>query len=73
MDDHDIVTRIDNLVAEEHELRSHAGGGRPLTNEDRARLDDLEVKLAGLGADIERVVTDEPGSEVRDLTGVVGD
>ena len=35
--------------------------------------DDLETKLAGLGADIERVTTDEPGSEVRDLTGVVGD
>jgi UDP-N-acetylglucosamine 1-carboxyvinyltransferase len=35
--------------------------------------DDLETKLAGLGADIERVVTDEPGTEVRDLTGVVGD
>ena len=35
--------------------------------------DDLEVKLAGLGADIERLATDEPGTEVRDLTGVVGD
>jgi UDP-N-acetylglucosamine 1-carboxyvinyltransferase len=35
--------------------------------------DDLEAKLAGLGADIERLTTDEPGSEVRDLTGVVGD
>ena len=35
--------------------------------------DDLEVKLAGIGADIERVTTDEPGSEVRDLTGVIGD
>jgi len=35
--------------------------------------DDLEVKLAGLGADIERAVTDEPSTEVRDLTGVVGD
>ena len=35
--------------------------------------DDLETKLAGLGADIERVTTDEPGTEVRDLTGVVGD
>ncbi|MGA2209176.1 MAG: DUF2630 family protein [Acidimicrobiales bacterium] len=45
MDDHDIVTRIDNLVAEEHELRGHAGGGRPLTNDERSRLDDLEVKL----------------------------
>ena len=35
--------------------------------------DDLERKLARLGADIERVTTDEPGTEVRDLTGVVGD
>ena len=35
--------------------------------------DDLEVKLAGIGADIERVTTDEPGTEVRDLTGVIGD
>src|ERR1700694_1609745 len=35
--------------------------------------DDLEVKLAGLGADIQRVTTDEPGTEVRDLTGVIGD
>src|ERR1700680_885014 len=35
--------------------------------------DDLEMKLAGLGADIERLTTDEPGTEVRDLTGVVGD
>ena len=35
--------------------------------------DDLEVKLAGIGADVERVTTDEPGTEVRDLTGVIGD
>ena len=35
--------------------------------------DDLEVKLAAIGADIERVTTDEPGTEVRDLTGVIGD
>src|ERR1700681_4215482 len=34
---------------------------------------DLEVKLAGLGADVEQVTTDEPGTEVRDLTGVIGD
>jgi UDP-N-acetylglucosamine 1-carboxyvinyltransferase len=35
--------------------------------------DDLVVKLTGIGADIERVTTDEPGTEVRDLTGVIGD
>ena len=35
--------------------------------------DDLVVKLTGIGADIQRVTTDEPGTEVRDLTGVIGD
>jgi len=45
LDDHDIVKRIDDLVAEEHALRDHAGGGRPLTNVDRERLQELEVKL----------------------------
>ncbi|MGD0594768.1 MAG: DUF2630 family protein [Acidimicrobiales bacterium] len=45
MDDHDIVKRIDDLVAEEHTLRNNAGGGRPLTNADRERLQELEVKL----------------------------
>ena len=43
--DHDLVQRIDDLVEEEHRLRGHAGGGRPLTDEDRARLEELEVKL----------------------------
>jgi len=33
----------------------------------------METKLAALGADINRVVTGEPGAEVRDLTGVIGD
>jgi len=45
LDDYNIVKRIDDLVAEEHELRSHAGGGRPLGNADRERLEELEVKL----------------------------
>jgi len=35
-------------------------------------LPDLEVKLAGIGADVERVTTDEPGTEVRDLTVAYG-
>ncbi|HEY6469041.1 MAG TPA: UDP-N-acetylglucosamine 1-carboxyvinyltransferase [Candidatus Dormibacteraeota bacterium] len=35
--------------------------------------DDLVDKLARIGADIEQVTTDEPGTEVRDLTGVIGD
>jgi hypothetical protein len=45
LDDHDIVKGIDDLVDEEHKLRSHASGGHPLTDEDRARLQELEVRL----------------------------
>jgi len=35
--------------------------------------DDLEAKLAAVGADVELVISGEPGTEVRDLTGVIGD
>lgn len=43
MDD-DLVQRIDRLVAEEHELHGrHHGGG--VSDEERARLDALEVQL----------------------------
>ncbi len=35
--------------------------------------EDMDVKLRGLGAACTRVASDEPGSEVRDLTGVIGD
>ncbi len=35
--------------------------------------DDLEAKLAAVGADVELVTSGEPGTEVRDLTGVIGD
>lgn len=45
MDDHDIVKRIDDLVAEEHKLRDQTGGGRGLTDTDRERLQELEVRL----------------------------
>lgn len=45
MDDLDIVKRIDDLVEEEHQLRSQTGGGRGLTDSDRQRLQELEVRL----------------------------
>jgi hypothetical protein len=45
MDDHDLVQRIDALVAEEHRLRGHSSAGNPLTDVDRERLRELEVKL----------------------------
>lgn len=35
--------------------------------------EDMDVKLRMLGARCERVASDEPGAEVRDLTGVIGD
>ena len=44
IDDSAIVEQIDRLVAQEHELeRSHADEG--LSDEDRARLQDIEVRL----------------------------
>ena len=44
MDDWQIVEQIDRLVAQEHELeRSHAD--ESLTDEDRARLQQIEVQL----------------------------
>ena len=45
MDDAETVRRIDDLVAEEHQLRSQASVGRPLTAEDQRRLRDLEERL----------------------------
>jgi UDP-N-acetylglucosamine 1-carboxyvinyltransferase len=35
--------------------------------------EDMEVKLRRLGADVERTVSGGPETEVRDLTGVIGD
>lgn len=45
MDDHDVVQRIDELVAEEHRLRGHASAGNPVTDADRERLGELQVRL----------------------------
>ncbi|MBV8162156.1 MAG: DUF2630 family protein [Acidimicrobiia bacterium] len=44
MDDHDLIERIDKLVAEEHGLREQAEG-QGLADDDRARLQGLEVAL----------------------------
>jgi Protein of unknown function (DUF2630) len=44
VNDAEIVSRIDELVAEEHHLeREHSAGG--LADGDRARLKDIEVQL----------------------------
>ena len=44
MDDHDVIGRIDKLVADEHDLRSKAHG-QGLSEQDQARLRSLEVAL----------------------------
>jgi len=45
MDDAEVLQRIHRLVEEEHQLREHAAGGSPLSDEDAGRLADLEVGL----------------------------
>ena len=44
MDDQDLISRIDNLVAEEHGLRDKSEG-QGLANDDRERLEKIEVAL----------------------------
>ena len=44
MNDHDLIERIDRLVAEEHGLRQKAEG-QGLADDDRTRLEGLEVAL----------------------------
>jgi Protein of unknown function (DUF2630) len=44
MDDHDLIERIDRLVAEEHGLRQKAEG-QGLVDDDKNRLESLEVAL----------------------------
>ncbi|HEY1574315.1 MAG TPA: DUF2630 family protein [Pseudonocardiaceae bacterium] len=45
MDDKEVLGRIDDLIAEEHELRAKAVGVPGLSTAERARLADLEVRL----------------------------
>jgi hypothetical protein len=40
-----ILTHIDELVAEEHELRAKHRGGEGLTDAERERMGRLEVEL----------------------------
>lgn len=44
-DEQDFISRIDSMVAEEHDLRSRATEGEGLSEEDTARLAHLEVAL----------------------------
>ncbi len=44
MDDHDLIQRIDDLVAEEHQLRQRSEG-QGLARGDAERLQKLEVAL----------------------------
>ena len=44
MDDHDVIGRIDQLVAQEHTLRERAAGDG-LSEADQAKLKSLEVAL----------------------------
>jgi len=44
MDDHDLIERIDKLVAEEHGLRERSEG-QGLAADDQERLQNLEVAL----------------------------
>ena len=44
MDDHDVIARIDRLVEEEKALRQRAEG-QGIAEDDRARLQGLEIAL----------------------------
>lgn len=43
--DEELFERIKDLVGEEHHLEAKATPGEPLTDDDLARLRDLEVRL----------------------------
>jgi hypothetical protein len=45
MDEKQILHSIDDLIAEEHELRAKAVGTPGLSTEEQQRLRDLEVRL----------------------------
>lgn len=45
MDDDAMIQRIDELVAEERQLHGRASSGHPISDADRERLRQLEVKL----------------------------
>ncbi|MEU7897578.1 DUF2630 family protein [Nonomuraea sp. NPDC049152] len=45
MQDNEILSRISSLVTEEHELRSRLASGEVTSDEENARVKELEVSL----------------------------
>lgn len=45
MDDDDVIHRINELAQEEHRLEEAASHGQPVSDEDHARLRQVEVAL----------------------------
>lgn len=45
VEDDDVITRIDELVAEEHRLHSKHTEGDGLSQDERHRLEAIEVRL----------------------------
>ncbi len=45
MEDDEVISRIDALVEQEHELHSRATAGEPLSQSEQDRLRELEVGL----------------------------
>jgi hypothetical protein len=45
MDDKEVLGHIDELIAEEHELRGKAVGTPGLSEQERARLREIEARL----------------------------
>jgi predicted nuclease with TOPRIM domain len=45
VEDTDVIAHIDELVEQEHELRQRSTAGEGITDEDRERLQRIEVQL----------------------------
>jgi hypothetical protein len=45
VDDQHVLDRINALVAEEHRLLNAHGSGQPVSDEERRRMEQLEVTL----------------------------
>ena len=45
MKDEELISRIDELIREEHELHHHSSAGRPISTGDARRLGELHVQL----------------------------
>jgi hypothetical protein len=45
VDDHELVNHISQLIDQEHKLRSHVQAGAGVTDEERERMERIEVQL----------------------------